>query len=68
MKVESLAKAKAWSDACASNKTAVKNANCAQVNFSKALEAMSNTKSTYFTETNEAARTLTRRSAKRGMQ
>jgi hypothetical protein len=67
MKAESLAKATAWSDARASNKTAVKEADCAQVNFSKALKAISNAKSTRFTETKEAARISTRRSAKRGM-
>ncbi len=68
MKAALLAKAKTWSNAHSSNKTASKDANCAQVNFSKALKAMSNTKSTGFTETKEAARTLTRCSAKRGMQ
>ena len=68
MKAALLAKAKTWSNAHSSNKTASKDADCAQVNFSKALKAMSNTKSTGFTETKEAARTLTRCSAKRGMQ
>ncbi len=68
MKAKLLAKAKTWSNARASNKTAAKDANCAQVTFSKALKAMSNAKSTRFTKTKEAARTLNRRSAKRGMQ
>ncbi len=68
MKAKSLAKAKAWGDACTSNKTAAKDADCAQVNFSKALKAMSNAKSTRFTEMKEATSISTRRSAKRGMQ
>jgi hypothetical protein len=68
MKAQLLAKAKAWSDAHASNKTAAKHTDCAQVNFSKALKATSNAKFTHFTETKEAARTSTRCSTKRGMQ
>ncbi len=44
MKADSLAKAEAWSDAGASNKTAAKDAKCAQVNFNKALKAISNAK------------------------
>ena len=59
MKAESLAKAKAWSDARA--------ADGAQESFIKALKAMPSAKSTRV-ETKEAARTSTRRSAKRGMQ
>ncbi len=68
MKAKLLAKAKAWSNACASNKSAAKDVDCAQLNFSKALKAMSNAKSTRFTETKEAVRTLARCSTKRGMQ
>ncbi len=45
-KAESLAKAKAWRDARASNKTSANDADGAQESFSKALKAMSNAKST----------------------
>lgn len=67
MKAESLAKAKAWSDARASNKTSANDADGAQESFRKALKAMPSAKSTRV-ETKEAVRTSTRRSAKRGMQ
>jgi hypothetical protein len=65
-KTESLAKAKAWSDARRSNKTSANDANGAQESFNKALKAVSSAKSTRF-ETKEAVVTSTRRSAKRCM-
>ena len=65
-KAESLAKAKAWSDARRSNKTSANDADGAQESFNKALKAVSSAKSTRF-ETKEAVRTSTRRSAKRCM-